>query len=108
MVELQLLNLWVLKTMPKGERDGVMIVKPVHLLTGNTWYGQMSHPCCSQHQARFMFRHCPRKPIVLNAWFNLLNMEADLWWFRQQYLGFLLVLYLLWMYELLPVTSWTF
>jgi hypothetical protein len=37
-VELQLLNLWVLKTMLKGERDGVVIIKPWHMLTGNTWF----------------------------------------------------------------------
>ena len=36
MVELQLLNLWLLKTAPKGEKDGVMITKPVHLMIGNT------------------------------------------------------------------------
>jgi hypothetical protein len=38
MVELQLLNLWVLKTMLKGERDGVVIIKPGHIFTGNTWF----------------------------------------------------------------------
>ena len=27
-----------------------------------------------------------------NAWFQLWNMEAYLWWFGQQYLGILLVL----------------
>jgi len=31
------------------------------------------------------------KSIILNAWFKLWNMEVDLWWFGQQYLGILLV-----------------
>jgi hypothetical protein len=39
----------------------------------------------------FMFGECPRKLIILNAWFQLWNMEVDLWWFGQQYLGILLV-----------------
>jgi len=32
MVELQLLNLWLLKTVPKGEEDGVMIIKLAHMM----------------------------------------------------------------------------
>jgi hypothetical protein len=36
--------------------------------------------------------NAPLKPIILNAWFQLWNMEGDLWWFGQQYLGILLVL----------------
>jgi len=49
----------------------------------------MNHPShCSHHQAGFMFEHHPRKPIILNAWFQLWNMEPDLWWFGQQYLVF--------------------
>jgi len=44
----------------------------------------------------------------MNSWFQLWNMEVDLWWFGQQYLGILLVLWLLWMIELLQVTTWTF
>ena len=48
-----------------------------------------------------------KRPIILNAWFQLWNMEINLWWFGQQYLVILLV-YLLWMVELLPVTTWTF
>jgi len=43
---------------------------------------------CSRHQAGFKFGHHPRKPIILNAWFQLWNMEPDLWWFGQQYLVF--------------------
>jgi hypothetical protein len=35
----------------EGEKDGVMIAKPGHLMTDNTYYGHMSHPSCSQHQA---------------------------------------------------------
>jgi len=35
-------------------------------------------------------------------------MEMDLWWFGHQCLGILLVLWLLWIVELLPVTMWTF
>jgi hypothetical protein len=63
MVELQLLNLLLLKTVLSGEKDGVMITKPGHLMSGNTYCGQVSHPLlCSQHQARFMFGHHPRKP----------------------------------------------
>jgi len=89
MVELQLLNLWLLKTVLKGEKDGVMITKPGHLMIGNTQYGQMSHPsCCSWHRVGFIFGHRPRKPIILNAWFQLWNMEPDPWWFWQQYLVF--------------------
>ena len=35
-VELQLINLWLLKTTLKGEKDGVMIIKPRRRMTGNT------------------------------------------------------------------------
>ena len=34
-----------------------------------------SPSCFSQHQAGFMFGECPRKSIILNAWFQLWNME---------------------------------
>jgi len=41
-------------------------------MTGNTQYGQMSRPSrFSQHQAEFMFAERSRKPIILNAWFQL-------------------------------------
>jgi hypothetical protein len=57
--------------MLKGEKDGVLIIK-LGCLIGNTKYGQMSHASCfSQHQAGFMFQEHPRKPIILNAWFQL-------------------------------------
>jgi len=70
--------------MLKGKKDGVMIIEPGGLMTGNTYYGQMSCPShCSQHQARFMPGEFPRMPIILNAWFQLWNTEADLWWFGQ-------------------------
>jgi hypothetical protein len=36
MEELQLLHLWLLKTMPKGQKGGVMITKPGRLMHGNT------------------------------------------------------------------------
>jgi hypothetical protein len=36
MVGLQLLNLLLLKTALKDEKDGVMIIKPGHLMSGNT------------------------------------------------------------------------
>jgi len=39
-----------------------------------------------------MFEESPNKPIILNARFQMRNMEADLWWIWQQYLGILLVL----------------
>jgi len=26
-----------------------------------------------------MFEDCPRKPIILNAWFHQLNMEVMIW-----------------------------
>jgi len=26
-----------------------------------------------------MFGECPRKPIILNAWFQQLNMEVMIW-----------------------------
>jgi hypothetical protein len=92
----------------KGKKYDV-IKQSGHLMTENMLYGQMSCPsCCSQHQSRFMFGECRRKPIILNAWFHLWNMEEDLWWFRQQYHGIMLVLKLLWMVELLAVTTWTF
>ena len=45
----------------------------------------------SQHQVGFMFGECPRKPIILKAWFQLWNVEVDLWWFGQQYPGIHLV-----------------
>jgi len=35
-----------------------------------------------------MFGHNPRKPIILNAWFQLWNMETDLWWCEHQHLVF--------------------
>ena len=57
---------------------------------------------CSQHQAGLMSGECPMEPIILNARFQLWNMEADPWWFGQQYLGILIVLQLLRMAELLP------
>jgi hypothetical protein len=58
--------------MPKGKKDGVMIIKPGHLMTEYTQYCQMSCPsCCSQHQVGFMFGERPRKPIILHAWFQL-------------------------------------
>jgi len=57
--------------MLKGEKDGV-IIKPGCLMTGNMHYGQMSCPShCFQHQAGFMPEEFPRKPIILNAWFQL-------------------------------------
>jgi hypothetical protein len=34
-VQLQLLNLWLPKTMLKGKNDGMMIIKPGCLMTGN-------------------------------------------------------------------------
>jgi hypothetical protein len=55
-----------------------------------------------------MFGECWRKPIILNAWFELWNVEVNPWWFRKQYHGIFLVLKLLWMIELLAVTTWTF
>jgi len=56
----------------KDEKDGVTIIKLGCLVIGNTWYGQMNHLShCSQHQARFIFGERPRKPIILNAWFQL-------------------------------------
>ena len=62
---------WMVKTVLKGEK-----------------YGQMSHPSRSQHQAGVMFGHHPRKPLILNASFQLWNMEPALWWVGQQYLVF--------------------
>ena len=89
MVELQLPNLWLLNTVLVGEKDGVMITKPGYLMTGNTLYGQVIRPLhCFQRQSGFMFGHHARKPIILNSWFQLWNMEADLWWFGQKYLVF--------------------
>jgi hypothetical protein len=35
-LEMQLPNLWLLKTKLKGEKDAVMITKPGRLMTGNT------------------------------------------------------------------------
>jgi len=47
-VELQLLNHWLLKTMLNSKRDGVMIIKPGGMVIGDTKYGQMSRrPHCS-------------------------------------------------------------
>jgi len=86
-VEQQLRNLRLLKTTLKDEKGCVIIIKPGRLMTGNTQYGQTSRPsCCSQHEAGFIFGERPRKPIILNACFQLWNMEADLWWSGQQYL----------------------
>jgi hypothetical protein len=68
MVEPQLLNLLLPKTALQGEKDGVMITKPGHLI-GNMV--RLSHPSRSQRQARFMFGHHLRKPVILNAWFQL-------------------------------------
>jgi len=56
----------------KSEKDGVMIIKPGRLMIGNTLYGQMRrHSRCSQHQTGFVFWKRPRKPVILNAWFQL-------------------------------------
>jgi hypothetical protein len=61
-----------MKTTLKGENDIVVIIKPEGLMTGNKLCGQMSrHSRCSQHQAGFMFGKHPRKPFILNAWFEL-------------------------------------
>jgi hypothetical protein len=60
--------------------------------------------CCSLQRSRFVFVERPRKLIFLEAWFQLWNVEADLWWFGHQYLSILLVPQLLPMVELLPVT----
>ena len=80
-VQLQLWILWWLKTKLKGEKDGVTIIKRGRLMIGNTQYSQMSCPShCYQHQVGFRFGACSRKPIILNAWFQLWNMEKDLWW----------------------------
>ena len=88
-VQLQLLNLWLLKRTLKGENDRVMIIKPGRLMIGNTLCGQMSrHSRCSQHQAGFMFGKRSRNPIILNAWFQLWNMEPDLWWLGSNILVF--------------------
>jgi hypothetical protein len=58
--------------MSKDEKDGVMNIKPGCLVTGNTYYGQMSCPShCSQQQAGFMPGEFPRKPIILKAWIQL-------------------------------------
>ena len=46
--------------------------------------------------------HQPRKPVILNAWFQLWNMEADLLWLGSNILEFCCPV--LWMVELLPVT----
>jgi len=41
-------------------------------MIGNAYYGQMNHVShCSQHQAEFIFGEHPRKPIILNALFQL-------------------------------------
>ena len=48
-------------------------------MIGNTRYGQMSHLSrCYPRHAGFMFGYHPRKLIILNAWFQLWNMEPDL------------------------------
>jgi len=67
MVQLQLLNLLLLKTMPKAEKDGVFIKPGCAALNV---FPNMMH-------ARFMLGEHPRKPINLNAWFQLLNMYVD-------------------------------
>ena len=54
----------------------------------------MSHPShCSHHQAGFMFGHHPRKPIILNAWFQLWN-TVMIW---AAVSSILLVLYFEWL-----------
>jgi hypothetical protein len=54
-----------------------------------------------------MFGERLRKPIILNALFQLRYMEVYPSWFGQQYFGILLVLLLLQIVELLPVTTGT-
>jgi hypothetical protein len=67
--------------------------------TSNDWmyviWSDESSSRCSQHTAGFMFGERPRKPTFLSAWFQLWEVEADLWQFGQQYLVFLLDLQLL-------------
>jgi len=63
---------------------------------------------CSQHHSRFIFGEPPRKLIILNAWFQLWNIQADLWRSGHHYLSILLVLQLFQMVKLLPVTVWTY
>jgi hypothetical protein len=54
------------------KKDGVIIIKPGRLMIGNTQYGQTSRLSrFSQHQTEFMFGERPRKPIILNACFQL-------------------------------------
>jgi hypothetical protein len=57
---------------------------------------------------RFMFGERPRKPTILNSWFQLRNIKADLSWFGQQYLAILLGLKWPCIVQLLPVTTWAF
>jgi hypothetical protein len=52
----------------KGERDGVMIIKPGRLMTGNR---NMFLHVVPKHLAGFMFGECPRKSIIMNACFQL-------------------------------------
>jgi hypothetical protein len=107
MEELQLLHFWLLNTMLKGQKGGVMITKPGRPMNDNKSFNQLCSPSCfSQHQAGFMFGEHPRKPIILNAWFQLWNMEADLWRPGQQYLSIMLVPELLWVVKLLTGTTW--
>ena len=49
-----------------------MIIKPECLMSASTQYGQMNGPSrCSQHLALCMFGESPRKPVVVNGWFQL-------------------------------------
>jgi hypothetical protein len=62
-----------------------VVAKPLTTDNSTHRWKRWSHPLhCYQHQAGFIFGHHPRKPIILNAWFQLWNMEPDLW-FRQQH-----------------------
>jgi hypothetical protein len=80
-----LLNLRLLKVMPRWVNDDVTTMKPGRQTTGNVWYGQMSRPSRSSlHQEKITFGEHSRKPTIRDTWSKQWNTGKVLWWFGQQ------------------------
>jgi hypothetical protein len=71
-VGLQMLKLRLQKAMLRCINNGVTTIKPGYQTTGKVHVirSDVSSFVCSLHQEGFMFGNHPRKPTILNAWFQ--------------------------------------
>ena len=108
MLQLQLLNIWLLITAPKGEKDGVMITKPGHLMIGNIkWSGESSFTLFTTLGRVYVWTS-PKEAYNPECLVPTVKHGARSVMIWAPISSILLVLYLLWMVELLPVTTWIF